>query len=158
MARKIGTGVRPNVLGRKISKFKAQYPCATWGEVGHRFGISTDYARVLSRIADEIPPSVAENLGSYKCKAILDGKVPRNHRRAFFRIATMTEERELRRLIAKLYGDPKLRDQIEEFGCIVCAKPIDFDRMRTMQCAKCDGERGIVVKVDFRTKGELCLA
>lgn len=74
--------------------------------------------------------------------------------KAFYRI-----ERELRRLICKLYGDANLRDQIDEFGCIVCGKAIDFDRMHTMQCAKCDGERpGLVVKVDFRTRGELCLA
>jgi hypothetical protein len=161
MGRKIGSGVRDgrHGLGRKIVKFKTEFGNASWNDVGRRFGISADHARVLMRIASEMPATIVENIGTYKCKAILDGKVPKNHRRAFYRIATMTEQRELRRLIRKLYGDPSLRVQIDEFGCIACGKAIDFDRMSTMQCAKCDGEKpGLIVKVDFRTRGQLWLA
>lgn len=161
MSRKIGSGVRSrrHDLGRRILKFKTEFADATWTDIGRRFGISSDHARVLMRIASEIPSTVVGNIGSYKCKAILDGKVPKNHRHAFYSIATMTEEKELRRLIRKLYGDPSLRDQIDEFGCIVCGTAIDFDRMHTMQCANCDGNQPkLVFKVKLRGEGELCLA
>lgn len=155
MSRKIGSGVRSG-LGRRVLRFKTDFPDATWGEVGRRFGVSADHARVSARVAEEIPASVVDSIGIYKARAIVDGKVPRNHRKAFYRLATMTEERELRRLIRKLYGDPSLREQIDEFTCIACTRSIGFDRMNTMQCVRCDEKPGLTIR--FHARGELCLA
>lgn len=160
MSSKVGLGAGANcALGRKILRFKTEFGNASWSEIGRRFGVSPDHDRVHYLVATEFPSAVVQAIGIYKCKAIRDGKVPHNHRRAFHSIATMSESVELRRLIHKLYGDPALRVQIDEFGCIACATPIPFERMGTMQCGKCDGDNTskIVLKIRFSGRGELCL-
>lgn len=160
MGRKIGMGVgSASGLGRKIYKYKTEFVDASWAEIGRRFGVHPDHARTHYRVAEEFSTTEISRVGVNKLKAIIDGKVPLNHRRAFLSIATMAEWTELRRLIHRLYGDPKLREQISEFPCIVCGKAIPFERMATMQCSVCDGEKvAPTIKINLHVRGELCLA
>ncbi len=64
MSRKIENGVRPgrHGLGRRILKVRTEFPDASWVDVGRRFGVSPNHARVLMRVSEEIPASIVESI------------------------------------------------------------------------------------------------